>query len=233
MSLRTILPAILFFAAEGFAQEPISPLPADVVLQIQELQELQQKHRYVEAVTKLDELEAKHPDRPEFHNIRGSLYMSPALRDLDKAGECFDKALKLSPNELPPHFNKAELQLVKHDWPAAEAAFQQVLQKFPKLPLQVRHVVIFKLLVSEVKQGKIADAEKILSEHFTFMDDTPAYYFSKSAIAFQKKDEAQAHDWVKRAGGIFKQEEIAAYFDTLMEVRWVPNIGLPDTPKSE
>ncbi len=233
MFQRLYLPLILVCITSGYAQEPSSQLPADVVLQIQELQELQQKHRYVEAVTKLDELEAKYPERPEFHNIRGSLYMSPALRDLDKAGECFDKALKLAPNELPPHFNKAELLLVKHDWVSASAAFQQVLQKFPKLPLQVRHVVLFKLLVSEVKQDKIADAEKTLADHFTFMDDTPAYYFSKSAIAFQKKDETMARDWIKRANGIFKQEEIAAYFDTLMEVRWVPNIGLPESPKSE
>ena len=61
------------------------------------------------------------------------------------------------------------------------------------------------------------------------MDDTPAYYFSHAAMAFQKKDEAAAKDWMTRAAGIFKKEENSAYIDTLMEVRWVPNIGLPQT----
>ena len=48
-------------------------------------------------------------------------------------------------------------------------------------------------------------------------------------MAFQKKDEATAKDWMTRAAGIFKEQVNSAYLDTLMEVRWVPNIGLPLT----
>jgi tetratricopeptide (TPR) repeat protein len=214
-------------------QEQASSLPPEMAIHMQELQELQQKNRYVEAIAKLDELDVRYPDNAALCNARGSIYMSPALRDFAKAEEMFDKAMKLAPKELPPHFNKAELLFVKHEWSAASKAFEQLLQDFPKLPLQIRHLVIFKHLVSELKQDHISAAEKLQTVHFTFMDDTPAYYFSKAALAFQKKDEAGAKDWISRANGIFKGPETSAYIDTLMEVRWVPNIGLPATPQGE
>lgn len=214
-------------------QDQASTLPPELAIHMQELQELQQKNRYVEAIAKLDELDTRYPDNAALCNARGSIYMCPALRDFAKAEAMFNKALELAPKELPPHFNKAELLFVKHEWAAASKAFQQLLQDFPKLPLQIRHLVLFKHLVSEAKQDHVSAAEKILADHFTFMDDTPAYYFSKAALAFQKKDEAGAKDWLMRAGGIFKKPELASYMDTFMEVRWVPNIGLPDMPKSE
>ena len=50
-----------------------------------------------------------------------------------------------------------------------------------------------------------------------------------AAIHFAKKDEATAKDWLRRAGSIFKADEVSAYADSLMEARWIPNIGLPPT----
>ena len=227
-----LLATLWILAGISVAQQAAAPLPADVMLQIQEVQELQVKQRYVEAMTKLDDLEARYPDRPELLNMRGSLYLTPALRDFAKAEEMFDKALKIAPNEFPLHFNKAELLFVKHDWPAAAKAFQKLLDDTPKLPMAYRHMVLFKRLVCEAKQDQIAAAEKTLADNFTFMDDSPAYYFGKAAIAFQKKEEAAAQDWVKRAGGIFKPAENSAYIDSFMEARWMPNIGLPEEPKA-
>lgn len=227
-----LLATLWILAGISAAQQGAAPLPADVMLQIQEIQEFQVKQRYVEAINLLDDLEAKYPDRPELLNIRGALYLTPALRDFAKAEEMFDKALKVAPNEFPLHFNKAELLFVKHDWPAAAKAFQKLLDDTPKLPMAYRHMVLFKRLVCEAKQDQIAAAEKTLADNFTFMDDSPAYYFGKAAIAFQKKEEALAQDWVKRAAGIFKPAENSAYVDTFMEARWMPNIGLPDEPKA-
>lgn len=224
---------LMFSVGASAQQEPGGAMPAEMAIQMQELQELQQKNRFVEALAKLDDLDARYPDNAALCNARGSIFMSPALRDFEKAGEMFDKAMKLAPGELPPHFNKAELQFVKHEWSVAGKAFQKLREDFPKLPLQIRHLVIFKQLVCELKQDQTAAAEKMLADHFTFMDDTPAYYFGKAALAFQKKDEAGARDWLQRASGIFKQPELASYMDTFMEVRWVPHIGLPDVPKPE
>lgn len=224
------LTAAFAIAATAPAQQPLPPLPPEAMRSLQEIQQLQITNRYAEAVARLDDLEARFPDRPELLNLRGSLYMTPALRDFAKAEELFDKALKITPQEFPLHFNKAELLFVKHDWPAAQKAFQKLLDDNPKLPLVFRHLILFKRLICEVKQDQPAIAEKTLADSFTFMDDTPAYYFAKAALAFHKKDETTAQDWVRRAAGIFKRDENSSYLDCLMEARWMPNIALPEAP---
>lgn len=234
MTLRiTFFILLLTFTSGSHCQQASNPLPQDVILVIQDIQGPQSKHRYVEAMSKLDELEAKYPDRSELLNMRGSLYMTPALRDFAKAEEMFDKALKITPNEFPLHFNKAELRFVQHQWADAAKAFQRLLDDNPKVPLNIRHMILFKRLVCELRQDQLPAAEKTLADNFTFMDDTAAYYFSKAAIAFQQKNESSAQDWIKRAQGIFKPAELSVYIDTLMEVRWLPNIGLPEAPKAE
>lgn len=223
---------LLFSAAMLLSAQPPSALPPEAIMVAREIQELQQKNRFSEALQKLDELEEKYPDRSELVNMRGSLYMTNALRDLDQANEAFQRALKLSPDEFRIHFNLAEVQFVKHDWAAASAAFQKLLDQFPKIPQAYRHMVIFKRLVCEVKQDQMSQAEKTLSEHFTFMDDTPAYYYSKAAVAFQRKAETEAKDWLSRAEGIFKAAESAPYVDTLIEARWIPHLGIPEAPSA-
>lgn len=221
-----LLSLLIFFTSLAQGQE--SPaLSALTVQKFTEIQELQQRQRYTDALAKLDELEAESPELVDIYNMRGAIYLTPALRDFTKATEMFDKAEKMQPGSLPPRFNKAELLFIKHDWAAAAVAFQKLLEDFPKLALQVRHLVIYKRLVCEAKQDQIDTAQKTLKDNFTFMDDTPAYYMAHAAIAFQEKKEDQAKDWIKRAAGIFKTAENSAYMDTLMEARWVPNIGLP------
>ncbi len=59
------------------------------------------------------------------------------------------------------------------------------------------------------------------------MDDTPAYYFSKAAIAFVQKKDDEAKEWVEKANAIFKAGDNAPYLDSLMETRHIPNIMLP------
>lgn len=233
MSLRRFV-LLCLVAIPVWAQQPATPasppqVPQEVRMKLQEAYELQQTQKYADAVQKLDEVEALAPELPELYNMRGSLYLTPALRDFDKAQELLDKAESMNPNSLAPKFNKAELQFVRQEWAGAEKAFQNLLENFPKLPAAVRHLTIYKLLICEVKLGKTELAEKRLKENFTFMDDSPAYYFGNAAIAFGKKDEAAAKDWLARAAAIYKPDEQSAYMDSLMEARWVPNINLPTT----
>jgi Flp pilus assembly protein TadD len=194
---------------------------------LSEAQNLQGRHRYFDALAKLDEAQKLDPNDANIPNVRGAIYLVPALRRYDEAKTEFEKALELQKGALAPQFNLAELQFVQHKFPEAEAAFSKLLEEFPKLPLAVRHLVNFKLLISLVKQEKLDAAEKVMKDNFTFMDDTPAYYYSKAALAFQRKNEAEAQEWLIKAGVIFKQAETSAYVDSLMEARWVPNIALP------
>ncbi len=217
---------LLIMSGTAFSQQ-VRAFPPAVMQKLQEAQELQQKQRFYDALEKLDELDALTPNLADVYNMRGSIYLSPSLRDFAKADEMFAKAEALQPNSLPPRFNRAELLFVKHDWTASAAAFEKLLLDFPKTPMAVRHLVLFKLVVCAIKLDQIEVAEKRLKESFTFMDDTPAYYFANAALSFHKKNESEAKDWMLRANGIFKEGENSAYVDTLMEARWVPNIGLP------
>ena len=160
--------------------------------------------------------------------IRGSVYT--AMRDFVKAREAFEKAQTLTPNAFEPKFNIAELSYVEQKYPEAEAAFTKLLQENPKLREEVRHLSQFKVLVSQLKQGKVAEAEKT-SLVFTFMDDTPAYYFSKAAFEFQKDNKDGAREWLVKTDKIYKPQQNAVYLDTLMEARWIPSLTVPSDPK--
>lgn len=197
-----------------------------------EAQDLQTRHRYFDSLAKLDEAEKLDPNDPNIYNIRGAIYLVPVIRDFNKAREQFERALALEPRALAPKFNLAELLFVKHEFAGAEAAFVNLAKEYPKLQMPVRHLVAFKQLVAQTKQDKIDEANRTLKANFTFMDDTPAYYFAKASLAFQQKKEGEAKEWIEKAGSIFKPQENAPYLDALMEVRWIPNIMLPgDAPK--
>jgi tetratricopeptide (TPR) repeat protein len=217
---------LLVLSSCAFAQQ-MPAIPQEAMEKLREAQELQQKQRFYDALEKLDELDVLVPNMPDVYNMRGSIYLSPSLRDFAKADEMFAKAESLQPDSLPPRFNRAELLFVKHDWAGAAAGFEKLLVDFPKTPMTVRHLVLFKLVVCSIKLGQLEAAEKRLKESFTFMDDTPAYYYANAALSFEKKKESEAKDWLLRANGIFKEGENSAYVDTMMEARWVPNIGLP------
>ncbi len=195
---------------------------------VEEVQKLHAKQRYFEALQKLKDADAISPDDPLVSNIRGSVYT--AMRDFVKAREAFEKAQSLTPKAFEPKFNIAELSYVEQKYPEAEIAFTKLLQENPKLREEVRHLSQFKVLVSQLKQGKVAEAEKTALV-FTFMDDTPAYYFTKAAFEFQRNNKEGARDWLVKTDKIFKPQQNAVYLDTLMEARWIPSLTVPSEVK--
>lgn len=228
MNLLRLLLLPFLAGATLFADDKI---PSEVQGLLKETYDLQQQQRYAEAMQKLDEIEEKAPQLSDLYNMRGSLYLTPALRDFEKAEELLNKAVELTPNALAPRFNKAEFFFVKHEWATALAAFEKLIQDFPKIPQGVRHLALYKIIICQAKLEKFEDAEKTLKANFTFLDDTPAYYYGHAGIAFARKEEATAKDWLARAESIYKPEEASAYVDSLMEARWVNNISLPPVEK--
>ena len=197
----------------------------------QEVQEMRRQNRYTDAIAKLDEAEKVSPKNGLVFTMRGDVYLAPRRRDFDLAKEQFTKAKELDPNNPGPVFNLAELEFARHDFPAAAAAFRKLVTDFPKLPQVIRHLAISRVVICEARQKKFDEAEKIIKESFTFMDDTPAYYMSNAAISFSKKDEKMAQEWMLRATSIFKEQQIGPYIDAFKEMRWLPDVdyqALPD-----
>ncbi len=197
---------------------------------IQEVQVLQARKRYTDAFAKLDEAEKLRPTSPDVFNIRGSMLLSSQLRDADKAREQFRKARELDPTLMPPHFNLSEVDFVVGSFADAEKGFTKVLTDYPKLPLAVRHFITFKVVVCQIKQDKFEAAEKLAKDSFSFMDDTPAYYFSKAVIELQKKNEKVGNEWLAKAQVIFKPADNASYLDSLMEAHYIDTMGIQNEP---
>lgn len=191
-----------------------------------EAQQLQQSNQLMAAMEKLSEAESIRKDEPIVLNMRGSLYT--AMRDFDKAQAAFQKSNELAPGAFEPKFNLTELQYVQGKYPEAETGFTALLQDYPKLRVEVRHITLFKILVSRLKQGKVTEAEETMT-NFTNMDDTPAYYFAKAAFAFQKEDKIEAQRWINVGGQVFKQQDNVPYLDSLIEARWIDSLGVPDS----
>jgi tetratricopeptide (TPR) repeat protein len=226
----------LLSSALVVAQNAPSPVPpsaprAPEVLtgKLAEVQALQASEKLVDALLILDELERDYPNVADIYNVRGSILLSPSMRDFEGAEKAFVRAAGLQVGALAPLFNLAEVQFVKHEWQAALDRLEAILTDFEKVPMQVRHLILFKKAICLVKLKRVEAAEALIKEHFTFMDDTPAYYFAKAAVAFQKEDK-EAQDWLNKAVTIFGEKNCLAYIDCLMEARWVPNVKLPPVP---
>lgn len=233
MSMNRVLLVFLAGAALLPAQTPQPATPTiepRVRALIEEAQKLQQKQDSFGALKKLDEADAISPGNPALANVRGSIYTAPPLRDYAKARECFETAEKLVPTAFEPKFNLNELLFVEHKYAEAEAAFAKLLKDYLKLREEIRHLIQFKIIICQLKQGKAAEAEKNAGE-FTFMDDTPAYYYTKAATAFQKQDMDEGRKWALKASKIFKPQDTAVYLDTLMEAGWLASITAGDGPK--
>ena len=199
-----------------------------VIKLLDDARTLHSKQQYFEALAKITEVETMIPDNPVLINVKGSIYSS--MRDFPHARECFERAEKLVPDDMVPKFNKVELLYAETKYAEAEVAFQKLVDTSPKLREELRHLSLFKILVCQLKQDKIAEAEKTM-KFFTFMDDTPAYYYSKAAFAFQKGDKDEGKNWMNKATNIFRADKTAFYIDSMMEARWVPSLQVPSSEK--
>ncbi|MDB6137221.1 MAG: tetratricopeptide repeat [Verrucomicrobiaceae bacterium] len=232
--VTTAMPASLRAQGAAPAEEKTAETPAvKFNAVIREAQVLQQRKRFLDALMKLDEAEKIDPARAEIYNIRGAVYLSSQMRDFDKARAEFNKAREFDPEALPARFNLAEADFIQGRFAAGEKAFAGVLEKFPKLPISVRHMVLFKQIVCGLKQNKVAQAERLMNDNFTFMDDTPAYYFSKATVALQQKDEKTGNAWLRKSQVIFKKDDSSAYLDTLMEGHYLDSLAVAKPEEEE
>jgi tetratricopeptide (TPR) repeat protein len=220
--------------ASALAQAPApTPVSDEVKKLLMEAREMRIKQHYTDALEKLDAAEKINPNVADIYALRGDIYLAPRRRDFDLALPQFEKAAQLQPESPLPKFNLAEFYFVKHDFTTALQSFTKLATDYPKLPMIIRHLVHYKRALCELKLGHRPAADQIVAENFTFMDDTPAYYFCKAAIAFDLGDPNKGNEWVKRGVVVFKAPNCEPYYDAFKELRWVPDLDFatpPDAP---
>ncbi len=211
-----------------------TPLSDEVRKLLLEARDMRVKQRYTDALEKLDAAEKLAPNVADIYALRGDIYLAPRRRDFDLALPQFEKAAQLQPESPLPKFNLAEYYFVKHDFTTALQSFTKLTTDYPKLPMMIRHLVHYKRALCELMLGHRPAADQIIAENFTFMDDTPAYYFSKAAISFSTGDPNKGNEWIKRGVAVFKAPSCEPYYDAFKELRWVPDLDFApptDAPK--
>ncbi len=231
--MRLILPLLLLMlgVSAALAQTATkAPISDEVKKLLLEARDMRVKQRYSDALDKLDAAEKLNPNLADIYALRGDIYLAPRRRDFDLALPQFEKAAQLQPDSPLPKFNLAEYYFVKHDFTTALQSFTKLTSDYPKLPMVIRHLVHYKRALCELKLGHRPAADQIIAENFTFMDDTPAYYFCKAAIAFDSGDPNKGNEWVKRGVAVFKAPNCEPYYDAFKELRWVPDLDFATPP---
>ena len=234
-----LIPTFLFLTlgmASAWAQAPKpagQPQASDEVKKLlMEARDMRVQQRFTDALEKLEAAQKLAPNLADIYALRGDIYLAPRRRDFTLALPEFQKAAELQPDSPLPKFNLAEYYFVKHEFETALQSFTKLTSDYPKLPMVIRHLVHYKRALCELKLGHRSAAEQIVADNFTFMDDTPAYYFSKSALAFDLGDTNKANEWIKRGVAVFKRPNCEPYYDAFKELRWVPDMDLA-VPKDE
>ena len=177
--------------------------------------------RIQEAFEKIIEAEDITSDLFQLHNLKGAAYTK--IRDFPRARKSFKRALELNPTAFMSKFNITELDFVEKKFPDAEKNFQKLIADSPDMNIGTRRLIEFKILITQLKQDKHDEAAATLDK-FNFMEDTPAYYFGKAAIAFDAGDEDDAREWIRSAERIYKPQEVSVYVDSFIEMGWIDNL---------
>lgn len=205
------------------AQIAFSNLPEarriDFAKKIIEANRLFGQKRIFETMEQIYQSRAIFTDSPEAWNLMGSCYVE--LRNWEKATECFNEAKKLSPNDYAVTFNLAEMDYVQKKWAECIEKLQIVLKALPPKDVATRRIAEFKILLSNIGLGKIDEAKKLADLHDPLDDATPYYYFSQAALKYNEKKIEEAEAFTIRARGIFPNEVLVPWTDTLIEFGYV------------
>jgi tetratricopeptide (TPR) repeat protein len=182
--------------------------------------------RLLESLEKLNELEAAVGSNHYIENLRGAVYTK--MKDYKRARVHFRKALEfargIEAEAFHPRFNLAELDFVERQWDAARDAFQKLLSDPGKPSSGSDNLIKFKILICDLQQKKVADAEVLMSTFDQYDPESPAYYFSNAVKLFVKDDKEGANEWLESAKRIYPKEINEVYNDSLVEMGWLETL---------
>jgi len=191
------------------------------------VQNLFNQKRIFDALEKIDELDKIFPNHPAALNIKGACYVE--IRAFDKANTIFTEILRVSPKNTNVLFNLAEVDFVTKKWKSAEKRFEKIIPLLPTQNKAMIRLCEFKLLLSKLKLEKNAEAIALKDKHDAW-DDSPFYYFSRAAIAYDADDKIEAEKLLRDARYVWRNDgALAAWQDTLIEFGYIRSFYGGDT----
>lgn len=193
---------------------------------IAEVASYMQGVRLQESLEKLNEVEKITGDFHIITNMRGAVFTK--MRDFKSARAEFEKAILLTKDQprenFHPCFNLAEVNFVEKKWPAARAAFTELLSKDTVPDAGTRRLMEYKVMICYLQEKQLEAAIGQLEKFDQYDNDSPAYYFGKAAVAFSKDQKEEAEEWLGSATKIYPKELNDVYQDSLVEVGWLQTL---------
>jgi len=203
----------------------------DYAQKIVKVQNLFNQKRIFDALEKIDELDKIFPKHPAALNIKGACYVE--IRAFDKANAIFTEILRISPNNTNVLFNLAEVDFVTKNWISAETRFEKIIPLLPPANKAMIRLCEFKLLLCKLKLDKKDEAEALKNKHDEW-DDSPFFYFSRAAIAYDTDDKIQAEKLLRNARYVWRNDAaLAAWQDTLIEFGYIRSFYGGDTEEKK
>ncbi len=191
----------------------------DFIKHLGEASRLFQQKRIFEALEELDKAVKIFADSPEIYNLRGSCFVE--MRAFDKALADFEKARSYTKDNASIDFNVAEVYFVTKEWKKSLDLLGTIMKILPKEDMALGRLVEFKMFLCMKKLGMNAESAT-LADKYDFLDDSPYYYFTQAAMAYDKKDLVKAEEWLAIAGRIFQDPNvIAPWQDTMVEYGYI------------
>ena len=156
------------------------------------------------------------------YNLRGACYIE--IRNIEKALENFEKALKLDPENLTVQFNLAEALYVSHDYAKALKAFTELLPHFKDTDKNgIIPLLQFKRYICARKLDNQPLAKE-LEGLYGPMDDTPYYYCIQAVMKYLGGDQNAAQEQVLSAFRIYQgTSALQAFTDAMTEAGILPS----------
>ncbi|MGJ8658122.1 MAG: hypothetical protein ACSHX6_16875 [Akkermansiaceae bacterium] len=198
-------------------------------------------HRYFsnkrtfETLMALYEMRAIFEGDPVAYNLLGAIYVE--FRDFAKARDIFKKAVDMAGEDPKILFNLAELEFCDNQWASSIANFRILLEKIESQhDSEFARLVEFKIMLCQLALSQSEDDDvtadekkeylaqaKQLAHKYTYLLDSPYYYYANAALAFYKDDKASASDWIITAKKVFSNNPnlVTSWDDTMVEFGYI------------
>ncbi|MFT5634321.1 MAG: tetratricopeptide (TPR) repeat protein [Rubritalea sp.] len=172
---------------------------------------------------------------PIAYNLLGAIYVE--FRDFAKAREFFSKALDMAGEDPKILFNLAELEFCDNQWISSINHFESLLKKIASQSgsefsrLVEFKIMLCKLALSKTDNKNVTDDQKKeylaqakqLAHKYTYLLDSPYYYYANSALAFYDGDKSTASKWIITARKVYSSNlsSVTSWDDTMVEFGYI------------
>ena len=211
--------AIAALGLSSFGADNVAPTKAELEEMYNTAYRAFDAGKFPEALKQLDAIDARQPDLAASKNLRGVILMRQG--NYDQAEAALTEAARIDPKFWNARFNLAEIPFLKKDWDEARKRFEQLLSTGQSdLAKEASQLIQYKILLTYLMEGKSNMVDSILAK-LELSPDTPAVDYVKAAVALQRKNEAEAKDWISAAEKNYTPQLNKLFAESLYEIGWM------------